>query len=55
MEVLQEQDNVERLQQMSRIQASQKNAFHIGRVGDIGLEERMVQIISSTISKKTSL
>jgi hypothetical protein len=37
---------------MSRIQASQKNASHVGQVGDIGLEERMVQIISSTILKK---
>lgn len=28
---------------------SPRNAFHVGEVGDIGLEEKMVHLISSTI------
>jgi hypothetical protein len=41
-EVFKQKENVDRTAQMMRIQATQNNASRVGRVGNIGVEERMV-------------
>jgi hypothetical protein len=41
-EVLAQEKIMERVNQMNKIRAMQKNASHVGRSGEIGIEERMV-------------